>query len=98
MVANVDFACTFISDPGHGYLIVSRQQMQILGLKEDDFSAFSYKNNEIAPTQYALEEDCDYQVFWRRAQERGITLKVTEEYTDEEHAVRNWPSIHSIPF
>lgn len=98
MVANVNFNITHLSDPGHGYLIVTSQQMQMLGLNEDNFSSFSYKNNERSPTQYALEEDCDAEVFFQTANELGIKLNVSEEYVDQGHAVQGWPKIHDIPF
>ena len=98
MVANVDFNITYVSDPGHGYLIVTPQQIQALGLTEDSFSQFSFKNNERNPTQYALEEDCDAFKVYCQATNLGVTLNITEEYVEDQHAVRGWPSIPSIPF
>lgn len=98
MVANANFHITYVSDPGHGYLIVTSHQMQMLGLNEDNFSSFSYKNNERSPTQYALEEDCDAEIFFQTANELGIQLHVSEEHVNDDHAVRGWPKIHDIPF
>ena len=50
----------FFSDPGHGWLAVSRKQIQALGI-EDDISVFSYQSKS-KKTIY-LEEDSDAHLF-----------------------------------
>jgi hypothetical protein len=33
----------FVNDPGHGWLIVSRKQLDLVGLQPSDFSSYSYQ-------------------------------------------------------
>ena len=49
----------YITDAGHGWIEVHRDDLAELGLAEVDFSEFSYKN---AGHLY-LEEDCDATTF-----------------------------------
>lgn len=50
---------TFISDPGHGWLLVKRAELAEAGLSEDDITPYSYQNGEIL----GLEEDVDAETF-----------------------------------
>ena len=46
---------TFISDPGHGWLVVDRKILEELGIA-NDITGYSYQEDGIV----YLEEDCDY--------------------------------------
>lgn len=50
-------------DPAHGWLEVTKSDLEDVGLKPTDFSAFSYKksNGEV----FYLEEDCDADKFFK---------------------------------
>jgi hypothetical protein len=39
----------FVNDPGHGWLIVSRKQLDLVGLQPSDFSSYSYKTPRSTP-------------------------------------------------
>lgn len=45
----------WIEDPGHGWLIITPEDLASAGLTEDDISPHSYRSQELI----ALEEDCD---------------------------------------
>jgi hypothetical protein len=49
----------FYSDAGHGWLAVTREDLELVNLSVDHFSGSSYINGE---TIY-LEEDCDASLF-----------------------------------
>jgi hypothetical protein len=77
---------TYLQDPGHGWLIVSRGDLANAGLSPADFSACSYvRSNTIA-----LEEDCDMPKFLERLSERGIPYRLREQHTDADAHVRRW--------
>ena len=66
----------FFSDPGHGWLKVTVQDIAALKLSQTDFSTYSYRHNDAL----YLEEDCDAGVFinaWRAANP-GKQLKFRE--------------------
>lgn len=82
-----DRGLTWETDPGHGWLIVSKDEIRWAGLSEKDFSRCSYQNCNLV----ALEEDCDaaifiYTLFNKR--EAG-DLKSREAYRDPTH-IRGW--------
>ena len=57
---------TFHKDAGHGWLEVGSMDLNKLGLKESDFSSYSYKAHAISFPTYYLEEDRDAGVFIER--------------------------------
>lgn len=85
---------TFISDPGHGWLMVSPGQLADVGLTEADITPYSYRN--IGTGTLALEEDCDAGTFldaWK-AKNPGDDLSFMEVHEDP-CPIRNWPSFGS---
>ena len=79
---------TYLKDPGHGWLIVSRGDLAAAAMSPADFSACSYvRGNTIA-----LEEDCDMPRFLKRLEERGIPYRLREQHTDTEAHVSHWTS------
>jgi hypothetical protein len=79
---------TYLQDPGHGWLIVSRGDLADAGLSPADFSPCSYVRGDTL----ALEEDCDMPKFLKRIDERGILYRLREQHTDTEARVRRWAS------
>jgi hypothetical protein len=79
---------TYLMDPGHGWLIVSRGDLAAAGLSPAEFSACSYVRGDTL----ALEEDCDMPRFLKRLDERGIPYRLREQHTDAEAHVRRWAS------
>jgi len=74
----------FISDPGHGWLEVSKGLLRELGIKPDQISSFSYQN----ATHAFLEEDCDAGVALDALKARGDEVLFDEVY--QEHTpIRN---------
>jgi hypothetical protein len=77
---------TYLQDPGHGWLIVSRGDLAVAGLSPADFSSCSYVRGDTL----ALEEDCDMPRFLKRLDERGIPYRLREQHTGAEAHVRRW--------
>ena len=77
---------TYLQDPGHGWLIVSRGDLAGAGMSLADFSACSYVRGDT----FALEEDCDMPRFLKRLDERGMPYRLREQHTDAEARVRRW--------
>jgi hypothetical protein len=79
---------TYLQDPGHGWLIVSRGDLTEAGLSPADFSSCSYVRGDTL----ALEEDCDMPRFLKRLDERGIPYRLREQHTNGDAYVRHWAS------
>ena len=79
---------TYLLDPGHGWLIVSRGDLAVTGMSPTDFSSCSYVRGDTL----ALEEDCDMPRFLKRLDERGIPYRLREQHTDTEAHIRRWAS------
>lgn len=86
---------TFISDPGHGWLIVAPGWLDAVGLTLADISTFSYQR---ADGILALEEDCDARAFIRAFEQRFGDCFELREIDQESTEIRNWPQIsHDVP-
>jgi len=68
---------TFYSDPGHGWLSVTKDELASLGIA-DQVSGYSYQRNGVA----YLEEDCDYSLFVAAKEKRGEKFEVREVYQE----------------
>jgi hypothetical protein len=79
---------TYLQDPGHGWLIVSRDDLIDAGMSSGDFSSCSYVKED----SLALEEDCDMPRFLKRLDERGIPYRLREQHTKGDAYVRRWAS------
>jgi hypothetical protein len=77
---------TYLQDPGHGWLIVSRSDLAGAGMATADFSSCSYVRGDTL----ALEEDCDMPRFLKRLDERGVPYRLREQHTGAEAHVRRW--------
>lgn len=76
----------FVSDPGHGWLLISKDQLKDVGLTEGDITPFSYQNGDVL----ALEEDCDAQTFaeaWTAKYGRPIAVR---ERHEDPTKIRDW--------
>lgn len=67
----------FISDPGHGWLEVTRSELEALGLI-DKISRYSYQRGGFV----YLEEDCDAHLFAEAKKARGEPLEVHAEHQE----------------
>ena len=79
---------SYLQDPGHGWLIVSRDDLIDAGMSPSDFSSCSYVKED----SLALEEDCDMPRFLKRLDERGIPYRLREQHTKGDAYVRRWAS------
>jgi hypothetical protein len=77
---------THLQDPGHGWLILSRADLDFAGMSSVDFSRCSYVSGD----SFAIEEDCDMPRFLKRLDERGIPYRLHERHTDGDAHVRCW--------
>lgn len=80
---------TFFYDPGHGWLAVEQNDLDLVNLRPTDFSRYSYRLGNV----YYLEEDCDAPRFIAAAEATGIALKIIENGNGA--FVRNLPHIHN---
>ena len=90
------------TDPGHGWLMISEDQLRLVGMKPEDFSPFSYKKYEriehgaAAPGRwfYALEEDLDAAMFLAEAKRQNIPVITSAIHKNTDHYIRTWDSIN----
>jgi hypothetical protein len=82
---------TYLQDPGHGWLLVDRADLDKAGLSASDFTVCSYVHDD----SFALEEDVDMPRFLKRLDERGIAYRLCEQNTNGDAYVRNWASNRS---
>ena len=75
----------FISDPGHGWLEVPIQLIDVLGIK-DKISQYSYRRGFAA----YLEEDCDAPEFIRACRAQGITVEYDDIYEEQQSLIRRY--------
>ncbi len=79
---------TLSSDPSHGWLLVTRDDMRAVGLTEADISPYSYQSGG----WIALEEDCDAGTFIEayhakfgvcpeiKSDEKGARIRAWKDY------------------
>ena len=79
----------FYEDPGHGWLAVPLELLDRLGLL-DQVSRYSYLRGRYAH----LEEDCDYSLFARAMNDRGLFFTVKHHHTDNRSRIRNYCHFH----
>jgi hypothetical protein len=79
---------TYLQDPGHGWLIVTRADLAGAGMSPADFSVCSYVSGD----NLALEEDCDMPRFIKRLDERGTPYRLREQHTYGDAYMRRWAS------
>jgi hypothetical protein len=83
---------TYLQDPGHGWLIVTRGDLAGAGMSPGEFSSCSYVRGDTL----ALEEDCDMPRFLKRLDERGIPYRLREQHTNRDAYVRHW-ACNTVP-
>jgi hypothetical protein len=81
----------FYSDPSHGWLKVSRSEVDKLGIAEK-ISTFSYKNGD----NIYLEEDYDALLFIKAQEAKGIEVKFKESSTNRSSKIRNYPHFTTL--
>ena len=80
----------YITDPGHGWLLVTTGQLAEIDMGPEDFSAYSYRHGDVL----ALEEDCDMARFLEAYQaKRGETPLIRAKHLDQDAWIRGWPSL-----
>ena len=79
----------FYADPGHGWLAVPLELLDRLGLV-DRVSPYSYLRGRLAH----LEEDCDYALFARAMNDRGLFFTVKHHHADNRSRIRGYASYH----
>lgn len=80
----------FLSDPEHGWLLISPDELAAVGMSEDDITAHSYKHE--TDNIITLEEDVDMPQFLR-AWEQMIGRPVEiEDAVEGIKFIRCWPS------
>ena len=75
---------TMHSDPGHGWLEVTLQDVRKALLDTSDFSQFSFIRGE----KLYLEEDCDATLFIRCWEYHVGPVEITEKYSRYDHWIR----------
>lgn len=80
---------TFFADPGHSWLRVPLKEVKRLGI-EDQITSFSYWRREGGQTFLYLEEDCDATLFLRELLDRGESVRVREDYSEDHSRIRHF--------
>jgi hypothetical protein len=62
---------TYHTDPGHGWLEVSLDELDLLGIRSE-VSCYSYIKGDKA----YLEEDCDMELFMNAMEAKGVNVKL----------------------
>tara|TARA_R100001163_G_scaffold64780_1_gene59875 strand:+ start:3874 stop:4200 length:327 start_codon:yes stop_codon:yes gene_type:complete len=83
----------FVSDAGHGWLLVDMTAMHLCNLLPSDFTEFSYAAVKKGKFQFALEEDDDAPKFIKTAEEHGLKINIKETEVVGESAIRSWVPI-----
>jgi len=84
---------TFHSDSGHGWLEVGSKDLDRLGLKESDFSAYSYKEHVFSPTYY-LEEDRDADIFIEMFKKVNGDIHFKDAHVEGNSPIRDLDHLH----
>ena len=80
---------SFISDPSHGWLLVTPGELRAVGISEEDITPYSYR--DITGETIALEEDCDAHTFLRAWEAKiGKPAEIEDAAEGLKH-IRNWP-------
>lgn len=78
---------TYITDPGHGWLLVTVAQLAEVNLDPGSFTRYSYRKDDTL----ALEEDCDMATFLQAYQAiKGETPLIRAEHLDRDAHIRSW--------
>ena len=85
---------TMHSDPGHGWLEVSIQEVRQALLDTSDFSQFSFMRGE----KLYLEEDCDATLFIRCWEHHVGPVTIAEKYSRYDHWIRSLTRIKTEIF
>jgi hypothetical protein len=78
----------YLQDPGHGWLIVTRDDRAGAGMSAASISSCSYVSGE----NFALEEDCDMPSFLKRLDERDVPYRLREQHCNGDAYVGRWAS------
>ncbi len=82
-----DVEFTFLSRPGHGWLMVPEAWIFACCLEPASFTSCSYVSSDYV---YALEEDCDAAIFAGAFERRfNRPFKIREVYVDQTE-IRGW--------
>lgn len=80
----------FLSDPGHGWVKVSREKLAKLGMLTS-ISPYSYQRGKWV----FLEEDCDAALLENTCRERGVALKIkNKKQSNKQSKVRSYQPFH----
>lgn len=77
---------TFIDTAGHGYLSVSKKDIQAIGLDHNVLTRYSGHTL----TRMYLEEDCDASYFMNFCEKAGITVKIKDSYNEKFKITHNY--------
>jgi hypothetical protein len=74
---------TFLDNESHGYIKISKYDLQGLEIDKNQFSNFSYYNNENACVY--LEEDCDATKLLNLLKNKGYEVKFNNEFVEHSY-------------
>jgi hypothetical protein len=79
----------FFCDPGHGWLRVSRSELDKLGIL-NQITHYSYQRGDCV----FLEEDCDLSTFLMAKAARGQPVELCEAHTNRQSKIRGYSSFY----
>jgi hypothetical protein len=69
---------TFIDNESHGYIKISKYDLEGFNIDIKDFSEHSYYSSDNAC--YYFEEDCDGSKLWNTLKNKGYDVKFKDEF------------------
>ena len=88
-VSNPRTRFSFISDPSHGWLMVTPAELHAVGITEDDITPYSYR--DVSGQLIALEEDRDAHTFLRKWEAMIGKRAEIEDTVEGSKFIRSWP-------
>ncbi len=85
----------FISDPSHGWLLVTPAELRAVGITESDITPYSYR--DVSGETIALEEDCDAHTFLRKWEAMIGQPAEIEDVDEGSKFIRSWPRFGKKP-
>lgn len=74
---------TFYDNESHGYIKISKYDLQALGIDASQFSNYSYYNNDNACLY--LEEDCDATKLIKLLKNKGYEVSLKSRFVDHDY-------------
>ena len=84
----------YMTDPGHGWLVVPFGLIRSLEIDVMKVSSYSYMNRRDGLAY--LEEDCDAGILLEAADDAGVEVNIVTIHTNEQSPIRRLPAFVGV--